>query len=317
MMVYHAMGDSCGEDTFTTLTKSHHGVGAELARRNTKEERKEPGNPMLAETEKRSESNIIIVLDRPRNPLNIGAVIRAMMNMGFSSLRLVDPKQPLNREQILRVAHRGEEMLDSAQIYADLDDALADVSYVIGTSRRASAGKPFSNDVEAVTADMAVRARTAPVALLFGTEPDGLDNHALDRCHMVAASAGQPVYPSLNLAQAVLIFLYELRRAVHADPASPAHAERLTLTPQLASPQGSAPRDLTPQEPTPQVDLERLFSMTEEMLHEASFFRYNPEFVMRTLRDLTFRAQPASDETAMLISIVRRMLYVMNEQNDR
>ena len=45
---------------------------------------------------------------------------------------------------------------------------------------------------------------------------------------------------------------------------------------------------LTPQEPTPQADLERLFTMTEEMLHEASFFRYNPEFVMRTLRDLVY-----------------------------
>jgi tRNA/rRNA methyltransferase len=261
-------------------------------------------------------SNIVIVLDRPRNPLNIGAVIRAMMNMGFTSLRMVNPKQPLDREHILRVAHRGEELLDSAQIFDNLDDALADVTFVVGTSRRASAGKPFTNDVEAVTADLSARAATAPVALMFGTEPDGLDNHALDRCHMVASLPVNPIYPSLNLAQAVLIFLYELRRAVHANPASPAYAEHQTLTPQLSSPQGSAPRALTPHEPTTQADLERLFSMTEEMLHEANYFRYNPEFVMRTLRDLVFRAQPAHDETAMLVSIVRRVLYELNERGD-
>ena len=271
---------------------------------------------MPSETEKTNAANIVIVLDRPRNPLNIGAVIRAMMNMGFSSLRLVNPKQPLNREQILRVAHRGEEMLDSAQIFENLDDALADITFVVGTSRRASAGKPFSNDVEAVTADLATRAVIAPVALMFGTEPDGLDNYALDRCHMVASLPVNPIFPSLNLAQAVLLFLYELRPAIHADPDSPAHAERLTLTPQEASPQGSAPRALTHQEHTPQADLNRLYTMTEAMLTEASYFRYNPEFVMRTLRDLVFRAQPAPDETAMLISIVRRMLYVMNEQDD-
>ncbi len=271
---------------------------------------------MSSEIENTNATNIVIVLDRPRNPLNIGAVIRAMMNMGFTSLRLVNPKRPLNREQILRVAHRGEEWLDSAQIFDNLDKALADVTFVVGTSRRASGGKPFSNDVETVTGDLAARACTAPVALLFGTEPDGLNNHALDRCHMVASLPVNPIYPSLNLAQAVLIFLYELRRAVHANPASPAYAERQSLTPALASPQGSAPRDLTPQEPTPQVDLERLFTMTEEMLHEASFFRYNPEFVMRTLRDLVYRAQPAGDETALLVSIVRRLLYVMNEQDN-
>ena len=260
-------------------------------------------------------ANIVIVLDRPQNPLNIGAVIRAMMNMGFPTLRLVDPK-PFEREAILRVAHRGDELLDAARIYADLDEALADVTYVVGASTRASAGKPFTNDVESVSANLANRSATAKVALLFGTEPDGLNNHALDRCHMIAALPVNPIYPSLNLAQAVLIFLYELRRVVHADASSPEHAPIQALTPKLASPQGSAPRPLAPKDPTPQADLQRLFTMAEEMLHEASFFRYNPEFVMRTLRDLVFRAQPDPYETGMLVSIVRRILYELNDRDN-
>lgn len=255
--------------------------------------------------------NIVVVLDRPKNPLNIGAVLRAMLNMGFSSLRLVNPK-PYEREQVLRVAHRSDELLDSAQIYTSLDEALADVAFVVGTSTRAHAGKPFTNDVEAVSTDLASRSSAARVALLFGTEADGLDHYALDRCHMVAALPVDPAFPSLNLAQAVLIFLYELRRIAHADPASPSHVATQTLTPQRSTPQGAAPRALTPQDATSQADLQRLFEMTETMLHQASFFRYNPEFVMRTLRDLVFRAQPAPDETALLVSIVRRIMYELD-----
>ena len=152
------------------------------------------------------------------------------------------------------------------------------------------------------------------MAILFGTEADGLDHFALDRCHTVAAVPVDPNYPSLNLAQAVLLFLYELRRNAHAEPASPSYVATQTLTPQRSTPQGAALRALMPQDATSQADLQRLFEMTEAMLHQASFFRYNPEFVMRTLRDLVFRAQPAPDETAMLVSIGRRILYELGAQ---
>lgn len=269
-------------------------------------------NPMNANNPNRA-SNFVVVLDRPQNASNIGAVVRAMKNMGFFRLRLVNPK-PYEREQLLRIAHRGDDLIDAIKTYTSLDDALADVALVVGASSRAHAGKAFTNEVEALSADLASRAGTAPVALLFGTEADGLDNFALDRCHLVAALPVDPVYSSLNLAQAVLIFLYELRKAVHAAPDSPSYVSPQTLTPERSTPQGAAPRALVPQEATAQADLQRLFAMAEEMLHQASFFRYNPEFVMRTLRDLAFRAQPAPDETALLVSIVRRLLYVMAEQ---
>lgn len=260
-------------------------------------------------------SNVIIVLDRPQNVSNIGSVVRAMKNMGFSKLRLVNPK-PFEREAVLRVAHRSEDLLDSMRVFTNLDDALADSTYVVGASTRAHAGKPFTNDVATLSSSIRTRSVGAPVALLFGTEADGLDHFALDRCHLVAALPVNPDYPSLNLAQAVLLFLYELRKVVHADPASQAYAQPSTLTPERSTPHGATPRKLSEQPGTPQGELQRLFDMTEEMLNRASFFRYNPVFVMRTVRDLTFRAQPAPNETALLVSIVRRLLYVMNEFGD-
>jgi TrmH family RNA methyltransferase len=252
-------------------------------------------------------SNIVIVLNQPQNPSNIGAVVRAMLNMGFSSLRLVNPK-PFERGQLLRVAHRSEDLIDTMQIYTSLDEALADVTYVVGASMQGTVGKPFTNDIETMSGELVKRSQSAPVALLFGTEKDGLDLFAMDRCHLVASLPVNPTYSSLNLAQAVLIFLYELRRVAHADAGSAAHAPIETTTQPYPMPKGSTPGALAPQ-----AELQRLFEMSEEMLHRASFFRYNPTFVLRKVRDLIFRAQPTEDETAMLMSIVRRLLYVLNE----
>lgn len=230
---------------------------------------------------------IRIVLHRPENPTNIGAVVRAMQNMGVAQLRLVQPP-PFVRDDLLRLAHRCEEVVDRIETYATLEAALADAAFVVGTAAIAHGDFPISGDVRTLAAELIERASTEPVALLFGTEADGLDRYALDRCHLIATLPANPAYPALNLAQSVLLFLYELRMA--ADDAEPSSA---------------AMRPLAVHE-----DLERVFQTSEEALECLGFFKYNPTAVMHTLRRIVYRAALSPAEAALLLAIARQATRV-------
>jgi TrmH family RNA methyltransferase len=227
--------------------------------------------------------NIVVVLHRPEDPVNIGAIVRAMKNMGFSRLRLVQPVA-YQAADLLRVAHRCEDIVDRIEGFASLDDALADMHFVIGTAAIDHPDRRVTGDIRTLARDLAQRAAGARVALLFGPEADGLDRAALDRCHLIASLPANPAYPALNLAQSVLLFLYEVRMAavdVLPAPAPLAVAE--------------------------QAALERLFQATEATLHAAGFFRYDPAAVMRTLRQIAYRAELQPADVALLLAIVRKL----------
>ncbi len=225
---------------------------------------------------------IIVILYRPENPTNIGAIVRAMKNMGVSRLRLVQPA-PYTADDLLRLAHRCDDIVAGIAIFAKLDAALADLSYLVGTAAIAHAGHRITQDLRGLAAELVTRTAAGPVGLLFGAEADGLDRHALARCHLIAALPTNPAYPALNLAQSVLLFLYELRMAAVAPPA-----------PAVAPPVAT------------QAHLERLFAASEEALHAIDFFRYNPAAVMHTLRQIAYRAALQPDEAALLLAIARR-----------
>ena len=121
-------------------------------------------------------------------------------NMGFSQLRLVHPR-PFDRSELARVAHHAEDVIAAIGVYATLDEALADAVYVVGTSAIVPSGRILRRDIEPLSRELLQKAQGGPVALLFGTEDDGLDTVALDRCHSIAALPASPTYPALNLAQ--------------------------------------------------------------------------------------------------------------------
>lgn len=231
---------------------------------------------------------VIVVLNRPQDVVNVGAVVRAMKNMGFSHLRLVDPA-PLAIEDILRIAHRCEDIVAAMTIHDSLDDALADSRYVIGTAAIAHHKRPLTTDIRGLADDVMVRTQQGNVALLFGQEDDGLDNYALDRCHCIAMLPSNPAYPALNLAQSVLLFLYEMRMASGKVQALPVSTAPL---------------------PASQADLERIFLWSEALLTNIGFFRYNPDSVMRTLRQLTYRMAPSVEESKLLMAILHKLMRI-------
>ena len=228
---------------------------------------------------------MVVVLHRPEDPVNIGAVVRAMKNMGFEHLRLVQPVA-YEAGELLRVAHHCEDLVERIEHFSTLDEALADVHFVVGTAAIDHRGRRTTADIRGLAAELAGHAATQRIALLFGPEADGLDRAALDRCHLVAALPTNPDYPALNLAQSVLLFLYEVRMAaLGAAPAAP------PATAPVAA----------------QADLERLFARTEAALHVAGFFRYNPEVVMRSLRQIAYRAELQPADVDLLFAMVRKL----------
>jgi tRNA/rRNA methyltransferase len=182
------------------------------------------------------------VLLRPRNPQNLGAVARALKNFELSTWGLVDPRT-LDFAAARRVAVHSEELLDRPQVAASLDEAVPGASWVVGTSSRHVPGVP-AVDARAFAAEAVSRARGGDeVALVFGDERSGMSNHELLRCHSLARLPSNEAQPSLNLAQAVAVFAYELHVAARAAPVNPSRpsATDAQLT-QLASAMGDALR---------------------------------------------------------------------------
>lgn len=228
--------------------------------------------------------NVIVVLHRPQDSRNVGAVLRAMKNMEISELRLVQP-EPLDRETILRVAHGCEDLLDQLGVYATVEEAVADADYVVGAAAGHHPARPQTNAIRDVATAWVARLRQGKLVLLFGQEDDGLDHATLDRCHLLVTLSANPTYPALNLAQSVLLLLYEVRMAVISGAMNPIPSDPVAA----------------------QADLERIFQLTATVLADIGFFKGNQAAVMRKVRQIVYKASLNPEEAALVTAILRRL----------
>jgi TrmH family RNA methyltransferase len=225
-------------------------------------------------------SRVAVVLYEPQDPVNIAATVRAMKNMGASTLRLVRPcaYDPVRLEGI---AHDTWDVIDRIAHFPDFDEAVADCVRLVGFTARRRSAKWQILDPRAAAIDALGYAEEGWVGLVFGREDSGLPNEILDRVH-AAVTIPTTEHASLNLAQAVLIGLYELHLA----------AGDATRT--LPGPRKEAP-------PPTSDEFERFFSEAHQALDAIQFFKTRyPEHIMRSIRALTFRAAPDSRELSLL-----------------
>ncbi len=234
-------------------------------------------------------AQVRVVLYEPQDPVNIAATVRAMKNMGVGTLHLVRPVEydPVRLEG---VAHGTRDLIDRIVTFPDFDAAIAGCVRVVGfTARRRAARWAVTSPRDEAGATLEA-AEQGPVAYVFGREDSGLPNDVLDRVH---AEVMIPTtdHASLNLAQAVLVGLYELHLAA-------ADATRAVAPPRKAAPPPSAEQ------------FEQYFSDLERSLDGIEFFKTRvSEHIMRTLRSLTYRAAPDARE----LSLIRAMaLEVLN-----
>lgn len=237
--------------------------------------------------------SVRIVLLEPRDPVNIAAVVRSMKNMGVSELRLVRPIA-YDPWRIEGIAHDTRDVVDAIRHYDDLDSALADCVRVAAFAGKRRAARWTVMTPERAADDLASWSADGPVAMLFGREDWGLPGEALDRAHVIV-NIPTTEHSSLNLAQAVLIGLYEM------------HLRAGDATRTLAPPRKSAP-------PATGEQFERLFGDAERALQTVDFFKTrNADLILRSVRSLAYRAAPDGRE----LELVRAMLIEVGRAFER
>lgn len=160
-----------------------------------------------------------LVLLRPRNADNLGAIARAMKNFGLSDWVVVSPNPRLLEVPGLnRLAVKSGELLETVRQEASLEAAVADCHWVVGTTMRRIEGRQRLSPRE-VAAE--AHARGGKLALVFGDERSGLTNEDLARCHALSFIPTSDAQPSLNLAQAVVLYAWELFAAAMPPGAAP------------------------------------------------------------------------------------------------
>jgi tRNA/rRNA methyltransferase len=154
--------------------------------------------------------NICFILVRPAVPENVGAAARALKTMGFSQLRIVGSEA--HREKPARIlAHGSNDILENAQSFPDLPAALADIDFSVATSAKQRHDRRYSLAPAELRASIESKASLLQrVAIVFGCEESGLSNAELALCDTLSGIPLATDYPSLNLAQAVMLYAYEL-----------------------------------------------------------------------------------------------------------
>ncbi len=238
--------------------------------------------------------SVIVVLDHPQELVNIAHVVRGLKNFGLRDLRLVNPRE-YESYRVEGIAHQTQDILSRVRAYSTLEDAIADCVHVVGFTARGRTAKRNLQRPREAAAEIASLAEGGPVALLFGREDKGLSNDALDRCHRVVTIPSDSGYPSLNLAHAVIIMLYELALVGGAE-------ERPFKEPRRTS------------EPAPADELERLFADVAKALQAIEFFKTrNADGVMRTIRAIAHRAPLDLRE----VKLLRAMAIEVTKYNER
>jgi TrmH family RNA methyltransferase len=162
--------------------------------------------------------NIRVILFEPREPGNIGSAARALKGMGLSQLYLVNPVPFLEAKPTWYMAHGATEVIENCRVVKTLEDALEGIQFLVGTTHRRRAPRltPSVSAREAAQ-EIASISQNQQVGLLFGREDFGLSTSQISRCQLIASVPMASKNPSLNLAQAVQVFAYEVFLASAGD----------------------------------------------------------------------------------------------------
>ncbi|MDJ1016055.1 MAG: RNA methyltransferase [Paracoccaceae bacterium] len=231
------------------------------------------------------------VLVRPQMGENIGASARAMWNFGLDRMRVVAPRDGWPNPKAVAMASGAGRLLDEAMLAETTAAAVADASYVYATTaRQRDLTKPVFTP-EAAMEDAARRlAAGEQVAVLFGPERAGLENDDIARANAIISVPVNPDFPSLNIAQCVLLTAYEWRRATE------------TVEGRVMEMAGT--------DMATQIEVEKLATHYEDRLEAAGFFfpETKADGMKRTLRNLWSRMPLTRADVQTLHGILRQLV---------
>jgi len=238
-------------------------------------------------------NNLVVVLVRPRNPLNIGAAARAMTNFGARRLRVVNPYRLAFREA--KSAIGASTVLQEAEEYESVVRAVGDCSLVVGTT--AVRNRSLDQPLKTLGQDSGQLVRSelegGPVALLFGSEKIGLTNHDLSHCHWLLTIPTHPSNISMNLGQAVAVCLYELARNTRHE--APAESVELATA----------------------AKAEQIAEILLESLRISGYVKPGTDKMFeKKARQLILRMRLETYDAKLLLGMVRQILWKLNHSGN-
>ncbi len=227
--------------------------------------------------------NITIVLQRPRYPENIGSAARAMCNMGFSRLIVVDPVI-WDESRIRRLAtHTTDPIVNNIQRFKTLGEALLPFAHVVGTTARLGGQRSVIKSPEVLSQKLISLSKNNPVAIVFGPEDRGLTNDDLKRCHQLV-NIPTVDFTSLNLAQAVMVVCYCLSTTGLSSPTP--------FKPRLAK----------------RIEQDQMFDeLTATLIRIGYMNPENPAYWMIRIRHFFTRLSLRAGETSIIRGICRQI----------
>jgi len=258
---------------------------------------KDPMTPVLPHDQRTADAfaQLRTILVETSHPGNVGSTARALKTMGFHDLCLVNPKAPgiAHESEAVALASGAIDVLEASSVEADLNAAVAGCTLVLGlTSRDREFGPPGLDWLEARDRILTQLGQGKRVALMFGPERTGLDNAHLALCSHRVWLEANPAYPSLNLAQAVMVCAYSLREG-------------------LIKALGSTSADLV-LSPEDRADPAAVAAMLEHLRLGLESIGYlnpeNPKKLMARLAALFARAELQTEEIDLLRGIAKQML---------
>lgn len=242
----------------------------------------------------RWKNNVSFVLIETLESGNIGASARALKNLGFTRLELLNPVR-FPAEEAGWFAHGAEDILGSAMVHSDLTDALHGKSVVIGTTRRSGKKRGLVYPVREAAERIRSLSKHNRIALLFGREDRGLTNEETAACSFMIRIPSDSAHPSFNLAQAVLLIAYELSYGDHFVAPSPAV---------ISSEEFSGL-------------FERLRTVMKVAGYKAKGIRDNETDIMTDLKRLIARSNITGREARMLHGIISQLEESLIKRRDK
>ena len=238
--------------------------------------------------------DIEFILIETSHPGNIGACARAIKNMGFAKLGLVNPKN-FPCDEAYHRSKGAKDILDDANIYKSIDEALSEATLVLGTSARERSIPWPSSYTHLIDEDMSndIKDKNNKICILFGREDSGLSNDELQKCHMHLRIPCSDEYSSLNISHAVQIISYEFRNLLMREESIEVKSDVPLST---------------------DADNEFLLEHLDKVLLDLNFYDQNSSRqVQARLKRLIKKARPDKLEVGILRGFLTKIQEILNK----
>ncbi len=266
---------------------------------------------MSAGANQGSFDSVRFVLIGTTEPGNIGSSARAIKTMGFRDLALVAPRKPWKTDHCIAMGHGAEEILDELTVHDTLDDAIADRTLVVATTRRTRRDQPAVLTPREWSGRLSSSSSQERIAILFGPEKTGLSNDDILRARWIVTAPSPTDYPSMNLSQAVMVMAYESTMGLLGMPnhvvAGAPGASDDAGAPGASDASRVAGADDGTLDRATAAELECMYENMEKSLLAASLDGRRLRSVMRNLRMILQRAELREEDVNTFHSIAQRI----------